>query len=118
MRKLEALKNILFSVEFPDGKSYSNEEVFKLIDKNLNGEVTVEDLSAFLKNAGYNATEHDCVQIIRRMDTDGSLTVTLLEFEKFLKPLEPAPRKEEILGVQERVKKAIENLKKARDKKK
>ena len=52
------------------------------------------------------------------MDTDGSLTVTLLEFEKFLKPLEPAPRKEEILGVQERVKKAIENLKKARDKKK
>lgn len=56
----------------------------------------MEELSAFLKKAGYDATEHECVQIIRRMDTDGSLTISLLEFEKFLKPLDPAPREVDV----------------------
>ena len=54
------------------------------LDENKNGEFTMEELSGFLKKAGYDATEHECVQIIRRMDTDGSLTINMLEFEKFL----------------------------------
>lgn len=58
----------------------------------------MEELSAFLKKAGYDATEHECVQIIRRMDTDGSLTISLIEFEKFLKPLDPAPREVDVTG--------------------
>merc|ERR1711998_281677 len=35
---------------------------------------------------------------IRRMDTDGSLTVNLLEFDKFLKPLDPAPKECDVTG--------------------
>jgi len=94
MRKLEALKRILFTVE--EGKVFSTEELFKLIDENKNGEFTMEELSGFLKKAGYDATEHECVQIIRRMDTDGSLTISLLEFEKFLKPLNPSPKEVDV----------------------
>lgn len=96
MRKLEALKGLLASVELGEGEAYSNAALFKLIDANTNGEFTMEELSAFLKSAGYDATEHECVQIIRRMDTDGSLTISLLEFEKFLTPLDPAPKEVDV----------------------
>lgn len=41
----------------------------------------MDELANFLKRSGYDATEHECVQIIRRMDTDGSLTVSMLEFD-------------------------------------
>ena len=56
----------------------------------------MEELSAFLKKAGYDASEHECVQIIRRMDTDGSLTISIVEFDKFLKPLNPAPKEVDV----------------------
>lgn len=98
MRKLEALKNILSAVEPEEGKAMSIDGLFKQIDLNSNGEFTMEELSNFLKKAGYDATEHECVQIIRRMDTDGSLTINLLEFDKYLKPLVPAPKECDVTG--------------------
>lgn len=61
MRKLEALKTILFSCEQEEGKGFSLEGLFQLIDENKNGEFTMEELSGFLKKAGYDATEHECV---------------------------------------------------------
>jgi Ca2+-binding EF-hand superfamily protein len=96
MRKLEALKSVLFTIEEEQGKGFSMEGLFKQIDDNKNGEFTMEELSAFLKKAGYDASEHECVQIIRRMDTDGSLTISLVEFDKFLKPLNPAPKEVDV----------------------
>ena len=101
MRKLEALKRLLTAVKVKAPGStaeeaYSNAKLFPLIDKNKNGSFTMEELAAFLRGAGFEATEHECGQIIRRMDTDGSLTISLAEFEKFLAPLAPAPKEVDV----------------------
>lgn len=66
------------------------------MDENTNGEFTLEELTAYLKKAGYDATEHEAIAIIRRMDTDGSVTISLNEFDGFMKLLDPAPKEVDV----------------------
>jgi len=52
----------------------------------------MDELSEFLKKNGYDATPDEIVAIIRRLDTDGSQTISLIEFSKYLNLLNPAPQ--------------------------
>jgi len=56
IRKLEAHKTLVHGV-----KENAAGDIFAEIDTNNNTEFTLEELSAFLKKAGYDATEHECV---------------------------------------------------------
>jgi Ca2+-binding EF-hand superfamily protein len=56
----------------------------------------MDELSEFLKKNGYDATPDEIVAIIRRLDTDGSQTITLIEFSKYLKLLNPAPQQVDV----------------------
>jgi hypothetical protein len=91
IRKVEALKKVVLSVQI-NGKAVSVEDLFKSIDGNANGEFTMDELAEFLKASGYDATPEEIVAIIRRLDTDGSQTISLLEFTKYMQPLNPAPQ--------------------------
>lgn len=95
IRKVEALKKIVLSTEV-DGKAVTVEDIFKSIDGNANGEFTMDELAEFLKNAGYDATPEEIVAVIRRLDTDGSQTISLLEFSKYMKLLSPAPKEVDV----------------------
>ena len=40
----------------------------------------MDELAAWLKKNGYDASPDEIVAIIRRLDTDGSQTISLIEF--------------------------------------
>lgn len=56
----------------------------------------MDELSEFLKKNGYDATPDEIVAIIRRLDTDGSQTISLIEFSKYLQLLTPAPQEVDV----------------------
>jgi hypothetical protein len=56
----------------------------------------MDELAEYLKSAGYDATPEEIVAVIRRLDTDGSQTITLLEFSKYMKLLSPAPKEVDV----------------------
>lgn len=97
IRKLEALKKSLFA-EVEEKKVFSTTDLFKSIDANNNGVFNLEELGAFLKEAGYDATEFECAAIIRRIDTDGSMDITLQEFNDFMMVKNPAPQDVDVSG--------------------
>jgi Ca2+-binding EF-hand superfamily protein len=66
LRKLEILKEDLES-----RYDYSALASFKTIDRYNEGIINTYNLSTFLKNNGFFATERELLCIIRRIDTDG-----------------------------------------------
>ena len=70
---------------------YSNEEAFNLIEgfrSNVHTQVFDKSkLDFFLRSTGIDASEHEILAIIRRLDIDGDNTVTFKEFIDFMKPI-------------------------------
>lgn len=86
MRELETLK---FDLELlPE---YNANSVFNFIDTNKSGTITTDEVSLFLKRAGYYATDLESLAIIRRLDTDGNSLISYAEFADFMRKLVPAP---------------------------
>lgn len=67
---------------------YTTYAAFRAIDKYNEGSVNTYNLSVFLKNNGYYATERELLAIIRRIDTDGDAKLSYSEFADFLRGTE------------------------------
>ena len=87
IRQLEHIKAVL--QREPGFNSFA---IFREIDVDGDGQVNKEEVGEFLKEAGYEANESECLAIVRRMDTNGNWHVSYEEFIDFLTILEPAPR--------------------------
>lgn len=59
-------------------------DAFRVLDKNKNGEIDVEDLRWILKSLGDDLEDEDVEEMIRNTDTDGSGTVDFDEFYKLM----------------------------------
>lgn len=59
---------------------YSTYSTFRSIDRFNDGFIDTYNLSTFLKNIGYYATEKELLAIIRRIDTDGDAKISFSEF--------------------------------------
>jgi Ca2+-binding EF-hand superfamily protein len=86
-RSLEVLKADLEMVP-----EYNANSVFNFIDTNKSGTVSTDEVSLFLKRAGYYATDLESLAIIRRLDSDGNSMISYSEFAEFMRRLIPAPR--------------------------
>ena len=86
-RSLETLKADLELVP-----EYNANSVFNFIDTNKSGTISTDEVSLFLKRAGYFATDLESLAIIRRLDTDGNSMISYSEFAEFMRRLIPAPR--------------------------
>jgi Ca2+-binding EF-hand superfamily protein len=85
-RQLETLK---FDLELVP--EYNANSVFNFIDTNKSGTITTDEVSLFLKRAGYYVTDLESLAIIRRLDTDGNSLISYAEFADFMRKLVPAP---------------------------
>lgn len=56
----------------------------------------MEELTEYLKKAGYDATPEEIVAIIRRLDMDGSQSISLDEWNNYMAWKDPAPREVDV----------------------
>lgn len=91
LRKLEILK-----IELELRYDYSAFAAFKSIDRYNEGNVNTYNLSVFLKNNGFYATEKELLCIIRRIDTDGDAKLSYSEFSDFMRSTEPKSLAEDL----------------------
>lgn len=75
---------------------YTTYAAFRAIDKYNEGNINTYNLSVFLKNNGYFATERELLAIIRRIDTDGDAKLSYSEFADFLRSTENRSNIEEL----------------------
>jgi len=80
-RKSEILKQELSSV--PDS---SGDAIYKAIDDWGYGFVDARNLKSFFRNNKYNATDEECIAIIRRMDLDADSKLTKEELLEGVRP--------------------------------
>ena len=81
-RNLDALK-----IDLSACLEYSAASAFSTVDIYRQGALSTVNINEFLRSQGVVATELDLVAIIRRIDTDGSCTLSLPEFSEFMRPL-------------------------------
>ena len=67
---------------------FSTYSCFKAIDDLNEGDLNVDNLSAFMKNNGYYPTEDEVVSIVRRLDTDADCKINYAEFCEAIKTQE------------------------------
>jgi len=84
LRKLEILKSDLEARH-----DFSIYAAYRVIDRYNEGAINTFNLSSFLKNNGYYATEKELLCIIRRIDTDGDAKISYIEFADFMRSTEP-----------------------------
>merc|ERR1711865_153385 len=83
------LENLKFDLEMlPE---YNANSVFNFVDTNKSGSISQDEVSLFLKRAGYYVTDLESLAIIRRLDTDGNSNISYAEFADFMRRLYPAP---------------------------
>ena len=63
---------------------YSIYASFRAVDRYNEGYIDSYNLSQFLKNNAYYASERELIAIIRRIDTDGDAKLSYSEFSEFL----------------------------------
>jgi EF-hand domain pair len=84
LRKLEILKS-----DLEVRHDFSIYAAYRVIDRYNEGAINTFNLSSFLKNNGYHATEKELLCIIRRIDTDGDAKISYIEFADFMRSTEP-----------------------------
>ena len=89
LRRLDSLKADL-DVRY----DHSIFAAYKSIDKFNEGAINTYNLSTFLKNNGFYASERELLCIIRRVDTDGDARLSYSEFSDFVKAYEGNSRAE------------------------
>ena len=83
-RKSELLKQ-----ELASSSDFSLDGCYKSIDDWGYGWVDQRNLKSFFRNNKYNATDEECIAIIRRLDLDADGKLTKEEFGEGIKPQEP-----------------------------
>ena len=68
-------------------------EAFELLDKNADGEITVDELTKFFENMGDKLNKGEIQDMINEVDTEGNGSIT---FEGFKKLMERKLRDEDI----------------------
>lgn len=84
-RRLDILKRDL-EIRY----DYSTLAAYRSIDKYNDGRVDSFNLGSFLRSCGHYASEHELLQIIRRIDTDGDGKLNYAEFSNFIRSAYPA----------------------------
>lgn len=64
---------------------YTSVAAYRSVDKYNDGAITALNLGTFLRTCGHFATEHELLQIVRRMDTNGDGKLAYNEFADFLR---------------------------------
>ena len=90
-RRLDSLKRDL-EIRY----DYSLLAAYRSIDKYNDGRIDTFNLGSFLRACGHYASEHELLQIVRRMDTDGDGKLNYTEFSNFVRSSYPAAKSEPV----------------------
>lgn len=90
-RRLDTLKRDL-EIRY----DYSLLAAYRSIDKYNDGRIDTFNLGSFLRACGHYASEHELLQIVRRMDTDGDGRLNYTEFSNFVRSSYPAVKSEPV----------------------
>jgi hypothetical protein len=89
-RELDLLRRLeILRMDLDSRYDYTLLSAYRAVDRYNEGCINTYNLSVFLKNNGFYATEKELLCIIRRIDTDGDAKLSYTEFAEFMKSTEP-----------------------------